>query len=446
MVSYCLLFVESFGNQSLPIPFDSKTRLKLAVKYLLLATQLSSMHRDVTFNSQAVISSSADPSFPATACPEPLESLLLAISSSSVYGSDPSSLPSKRGAASQADGSGGAAEPPAKGKAKPGLSKKTSEPISSTSLPGKPSVRDAVLLLSSLLRESLPFCLDSVEYALQADLREMIRSNFEPIQKKYFLATLPNSSGGAGEGAGAGEEEMAVPEASVTSLWRPTSDPLPSLLTKEGGGKDVEAAATLSTSPSGSLYPNAIGYFLLAPVKDPTTGTLLSPSSEPFLTKALLSRAQLMEHELFFRQMKEKLLRRSSAEVTGTTSSGGVRMKTLHELKSIPLATLQQEMSHKLRNLYFAFRGIEPTKKDLELLVIQEVKEVEPQLAAGQGQGQGELIKSLILSVSGVKVCEMVLCVEVLDSLIAIVSKDRVCATLPCERAVMLFLWSALRS
>ena len=431
MVSFCLLFVESFGNQSLQIPFDSKTRLKFAVKYLLLATQLGAMNRDISFNSQAVISSSADPSFPATACPEPLESLLLAVSSSSVYGSDPNTFPSKRGTTSQVSGGGGTSEPP-KGKSKPGLSKKTSEPIPSTSLPGKPSVRDAVLLLSSLLRESLPFCVDSVEYALQADLREMIRLNFEPIQKKYFVATLPNSSGEVGEG------EVVVPEATVTSLWRPTSDPLPSFTSKESGGRDGESAAVANNS-SGSLYPNAIGYFLLAPVKDPSSGSLLSPSSEPFLTKALLSRAQLMEYELFFRQLKDKLVRFLNRSTSVSPSSPRGAMTTLHELKSLPLTTLQQEMSQKLTNLFFALRGIEPTKKDLELFVIQEVRVVDPQLAV-------EVIKSLIIIVSGVKICEMVVCGEVLDSLIAIVSKDRVCSTMPCERAVMLFLWSALRS
>lgn len=403
MVSYCLQFVESFGNQQLQLPFDSKSRLKLAVKYLLLATQLSKMNRDLYFNSQAMTSS--DPGYSFTACPEPLENLLLAISSSSVFGLDANSRPSNQ-TSSNADSN---APDASKAKAKPALSKKTSEPIPNTSQPGKPTIRDAILLLSSLTRETIPFCLDSIEYSLQSDLRDMIRSNFEPIRKKYFITSLPTL-----------EEEITIPESSITCLWRPTSE----VLSNQDNQLDKSKE---DTSPT-CLFSNVIGYFLLAPVKDQASGALLTASSEPFLTKSLLSRSHLMEYELYFRRFKEKLLR-------SVNQSPG-QMKTLHEMKSVPLNVLQQEMGEKIRGLFYLLRGIEsPSKKDLGLLRIQEIKE-----ESGEGG-----IKGYQIYVSDTKVCDMNFNGEMLDSLIAIVTKDRVCATMACDRSVLLFLWAALR-
>jgi hypothetical protein len=430
MVSFCLQFVESFGNQSLQLPgHDSKSRLKLAVKYLLLAAQLFAMNRDLLDNPQAMVTYTADPSFSFTGCPETLESLLLATSSSSVFGSDDKSRPSRGGA--EATESKVSAPP----KGKPAtISKKTSEPISATataSSPGRPTVRDAVLLLSSLTREALPFCSDSIEYALQSDLRELIRTNYEPIRKKYFLKEFPtflNSGSGSGSGA---EDEIVVPESSVTILWRPTSEPLPSEGPSSRSGESEREREQRYRSRH-CLFPNAIGYFLLAPVKDPTSSTLLSPSAEPFLTKTLLGRSQLMETELFFRRIKEKFLLSAGGPVSSSTSS-------LHEMKSVSLLTLQQEMTLRLRSLFFLLRGIEPTKRDADLLTVQEMRE-----EGGVGEGGGQ-VKSYLVSLGGAKVCEMKFSEEVLDSLIAILSKDRVGVTMACERSVLLFLWSALR-
>jgi hypothetical protein len=421
MVSYCLQFVESFGNPTLQIAgLDSKSRLKLAVKYLLLATQLFAMNRDLFFNPQALVTSPTDPSFSFAACPEPLESLLLATSSSSVFGSDDKSRPSKREGEGSAESKSAAVAPAAGAKGKPALSKKTSEPISANTpaASDRPTVRDAVLLLSSLTREALPFCLDSVEYALQSDLRELIRRSYEPIQKKYFLKEFPTLPG---SGSG-GDDELVVPESSVTTLWRPTSDPLPSSSSEDGGRGETQRGKGVSKS----LFPNTVGYFLLAPVKDPSSSALLSPSAEPFLTKTLMSRVELMEIELFFRRLKQKLFVRPGAETASSSSS------SLHEMKSVSLVTMQQEMTHRLRTLFFLLRGSGGGARDAALLTVQEMRE------------EGAM-KSHVISLGGAKVCELSFSEEVLDSFIAILSKDRVCVTMVCERSVLLFLWSALR-
>lgn len=398
MTSYCLQLVEFYGNQTLVLPIDSKIRLKLAVKYLLLATQLSNMNRDIHRNSLSVASDTS------ISCPESIESLLISISSSSIYGNDPKLLPSNNitkkidnpppetpkggGASGKSKGGGGSG---GSGGASSTSSKKAFE--SSGNLIGKPTLRDAILMLSSLSRESIPFCLDSPEYLLQYDLLNLIKKSFDGVRSKYFISSLPNTN-----------DELTIPESSLTSLWIPTSEvPISKI-------EQVDYHRSC-------MYPGVIGYLLLGPIKDSTTGTFLTPSSEPFLTKVNLTRQQIIENELFYLRLKEKLQK--------FQKNDRKPIEKFYELLN--------EIKERLTLLFFLLRGIEPSKKDLEVFQLEYI------------ESTNQFIFQVI--VSGKNICELNLLDDgVLSSFSLFLSNERACSTMKCDKSVLLYLWAAFKS
>jgi hypothetical protein len=249
MKMYCLEIVECYGNQSLFMEVDSPTRLKMAVKYLLLCARLDNIQFDVEYNALRLLEEAA---LVDAVCPEEAERLLVAMTSSSLFSFG------KSKESDQAASSGGAAKGKGKDDQKPAAC--------------QPGARDAFLLLSALAREHNPFLMDGVEYTFLYDLLRSVRKAFPQIEDKLFVSELPHP-----------DEELVVTEASVTCVWA-------SVCAEKGAGKNKAAG----------LFPRLTGYILLGGLKEMSSGTESvedsSPSfvsEEPYLRKVNLETSVL---------------------------------------------------------------------------------------------------------------------------------------------------------
>ena len=307
--SYCLQIVECYGNQSLYMDADMGSRLKNAVMFLITAARVDNMKFDVERNILGVLEST---SLTNTSCQEDISALLLAVTSSSVFGCDSDSLTSK---AVNAAPAGAAAKG---GKAKKG---EAAAPVTKAS---SPTARDALLMLSSFAREVDPFWCDGNEYAVLFDLTKKTSSSFDSFNSKYFLSTLPST-----------EEELVVTEGSVTSLWFPS--------------------ARNAISDRTSLFAGATGYFLLGGFKD--SGDRYT-STEPFLTKVEVDRLELAKSELHFRRVGERIDLLSTVEAE------------YHHGASMKIA---EELAELLKRFFFFVRGGPIGKKDAELVSVTPV-------------------------------------------------------------------------
>ena len=235
----CLEIVECYGNQSLYMDVDSPTRLKMAVKYLLLCAQLDNMQFDVEYNSLKVLEEAA---LVDSICPPEAESLLTAMTSSSVF-SFGASKENEQSTSADMDGKG-----KTKGK----------DEVPSGC---KPCARDAFLILSSLIREQNPFVLDGTEYIFQYDLLNCVRKSFPQVEKSIFIQQLPNI-----------DDELVVTEASVSCVW-----------SAERGENGSSGKTKVG------LFPNLTGYIVLGGLKD---GESDAPS---YLRKVHVRKSALME-------------------------------------------------------------------------------------------------------------------------------------------------------
>ena len=267
MKMYCLEIVECYGNQSLYMEDDSPTRLKMAVKYLLLCARLDNIQFDVEYNALKLLE---DASLVDTVCPEEAETLLIAMTSSSLFSfgkskeNERSSLPVDTGAKG-------------KGKGK--------EEQKKTPADCKPCARDAFLILSSLSREHNPFLLDGMEYTFLYDLLKSVRKSFPQIEDKLFISQLPNL-----------DEELVVTEASVTCVWSAVS------------------GENSSMKNQSCLFPSLTGYILLGGLKEESTnGAPSFVSEEPYLRKVKLDKVVLTNIQ---NQMIKVLNRITEAEAT----------------------------------------------------------------------------------------------------------------------------------
>ncbi|CAE7413237.1 unnamed protein product, partial [Symbiodinium microadriaticum] len=311
MKSYCLQIVECYGNQLLYIDSDMGARLKSAVRYLITAAHIDNMKFDVERNVLNVLEKSNLSGAP---CQEDLSALLAAMTSSSIFGSDPNSLPSNTNVAE-------ATANAATGKGAKGKKGETAAPVAQG---GNPTARDALLMLSSFAREVDPFWCDGNEYAMLFDLVKKTTSCFGSFCSQYFLAALPTE-----------DEEVKVTEGSVTSLWFPSAR-------NEESGRSC-------------MFPGATGYILLGGFKD---GEDSYSTAEPFLTKVEVDRLQLARTELQFRRIGEQIQLLSKVEAEK------------HHQAS---ARVAEAMAVVLKAFFFFLRGGEMSKKDSELVAMTSI-------------------------------------------------------------------------
>jgi len=371
MKALCLEIVECYGNQSLNIDDDHVLRLKNAVKYLSLASKLDNMKFNVDKKSLETGSSLTE------SCPEALCNLLTAVTSSSVYGSDKSSLPSS---AASVDGT----VPATKGKGK----KTDSTPASKA---GIPAARDALWMLSSLAREGNVFWQDGIEYELRYDLVNEVKNSFQSFGESHFIASLPNS-----------EEELVVAESSLTSLWSPCSP--------------VESD-TKNSSKKGSrtcLFTHMTGYLLLGGIKNEEDGSDIA-AVEPLLTKVITSHEALVGMELSFRRMKERI--ENVAKVSDGKRNG-------------LLQSVSNDLCILLQDFFFLLRG-GSCKQDQEALSLTPFVDDENQ--------------NVTLAISGSPVCSIPVEGDIIGQFATVVSHDKSCLNLMCDRSVALYFWAALK-
>lgn len=245
MKSSCCELIECYGNSSIPLEMDSAVRLKLAVKYLLLATRLENIKRDIDCNVLGLVT---DKGLANETCSPELLQILSAVASTSLI-STSTAIPE-------------AASSDKKAK----LKKQDSAAVSDSS----PTARDAIFVLSSYFREVDKLWLDSSEYAFVHDLMQHLKS-FKAFADHCCVTSLPSE-----------KDELLVETASVTSLWQ----------------------LTRATAKEGGLFDNVTGYFLLGGIKKDqqisTSQATAMTTEEPLLYKLSTSRAQLKELEEYF--------------------------------------------------------------------------------------------------------------------------------------------------
>lgn len=303
MVSLCTLLVEAYGDQTVAIGgLDGVGRLKMAVVYLTSAIRIANMFNLLT-NNPIVLS--ADDSFTAPTSPE-LQKLISSSFSTSVSPDSTTSsiTPPPAAAAGAPAGKGKAAPPPAKGAG--------AAPVVSGGLTG----RDAVLLLTNLLRESDELWPDGHEMDVAFDTHQLLMKSYPIYKSKCTLESLPDLSENAA---------LSIPVSAVYSLWSAVSPPegfLSSLSSKPNTfGREHYS--------SSGCYSHIAAYFLLGdkastivpvpvapapPVKgaqaEPPKAVNTAPvnSVQPVLTKLILPRVDLLPIEKELRNVRSRLM------------------------------------------------------------------------------------------------------------------------------------------
>ena len=120
--------------------------------------------------------------------------------------------------------------------------------------------RDAIFLLSSIMRETNTLLLDCYEREVMSDLHNILKKTFPVYNSKCSLSSAPDPNG-----------NMSVPASSISTLWTFSVAPIDSKY----------------TSSSSGLYTHACVYFLLGP----------KSSSDPVLTKLCLLRKDVNDTE-----------------------------------------------------------------------------------------------------------------------------------------------------
>lgn len=284
----CIELVELYGDHELDLGEQvASSRLKIAVVYLLGAIKISNQYTMITKNSHGI---SSDNSFDTN----PSEELLHLVTNLSSSSATPDIDELRRKAIEEASApvlaTGKGAKAPPKGKG--GNTTTTSELV--------PNGRDALYLLSSLLREQDPLWLGSTEQVLCRDIHSLLRSSYPIYTSKCSLEQIldPNAS-------------IDVVQGSVSCLWIPHEMPntFNNILEKQPNEMDYNKTGLYSHLSVFFLFGDALSNL------SPNTST--SKSNEPILTKIVLPRPDVVYIEKLLRNIRDRII---DAEMKGIIS------------------------------------------------------------------------------------------------------------------------------
>jgi hypothetical protein len=268
---------------------DPTKRQILAATYLSLAIKVNNAVRTVTDSPLTLCS---DKSFYAP-CSEDVCKLL-----SSIISTSTSILKSQSTASAPA----APTAPPAKG-GKAGAV----DTSAGSSAPGKPTGRDALFALSSLLREADILRCDGYEYTHMADIHNSLSKNVPAYADSCCFKSLPSAS----------ISEFNVPASSYSCLWN-----------LRGFSKNAITSSTVSSNASqvkkpenfkdGGLFDTFLGYFLVGAVAGSTR-------NQPLLTKIEIPFNTLIDLERDFMGLKIALITENPLASSSEGFAGAVR-------------------------------------------------------------------------------------------------------------------------
>ena len=288
MRSACIQLVECYADRSLDWGEDGEQRMKMALQYLICAVKVSNMQRTLTHD---VVGLSLDKSF-ATVVPETITSILAAVTSSSA------TLPATA-----------VKDTPIDPKAK--VPTKGGQP---TSTLAGPDGRDALFLLSAMIRESNPMWLDSFEMDDRTDLHLLLKKAFPVYAAKCTLSALPSLEVSSA---------MQIPAGAILSLYCSARMP-------EGFPDDV-ISANASSNPG--LYSHVAAYFVLGARVPPGGMPAGVPAKNPDLTKIVLLRRDVVRIEKTLRDIKDDVADfKAKGYIEGLAKSGSTFARCLQLL------------------------------------------------------------------------------------------------------------------
>ena len=245
MRDVCVQLAECHADRAVDWGADPAVRMQMALQYLQSAIRLSGQLRSITHD---VVGLTQDKGFSAPV-PEDLATLLAAATSSSA------TLP--------------AAPPPAPVDPK---AKAPAKGAAVAAVSQGPDGRDALFLLSAMLREGRGQWPDAPQWDDQADLHQLLKGYVPAYASRCTLATLPSPTA-----------QAQVPAGSVSALFCPARLP-------DGFPDDVVQDQHLG------LFSHVAAYFILG-AKDPARG--------PELTKIVLLRRDVVATEKALRDLRD---------------------------------------------------------------------------------------------------------------------------------------------
>eukprot|EP01038_Epipyxis_sp_PR26KG_P013501 gene13501-18115_t len=295
MRTVCITLAELYGNGDLPLDHLSKdVRLLTAVGFASTAVKISAQQRRLL--KQPI--SLADDSSLSTVPIEELTNIMINTTSSSA------TLPlTPELAQAPVDSATTTGKAPAKGKAPPPAA---TIPATNSSQSG-PNGRDALFLISTLVRERDPLWTDSPEHDLVADLHVLLARAY-PIYIQKCTVTAQTTAAPSTSTTVNGNE-INIPVNSVSTLWQPVRPPSDYLDLIKAFEDNSETRV-----PAKGSFAHVSAYFLLGdyliprtdssaaavPAKKgapPATGTssVVTPSNSasPVLTKLVLPRSDI---------------------------------------------------------------------------------------------------------------------------------------------------------
>ena len=291
----CMELSELYGDHSVDLGEElMPMRLKVAVLYFLAAIKFSNQFALVTRN---CIGISSDQSFDVLNPTEELFQLVTTLSSSSAT-PDADDVQRRKAteatptATDSANAKGSKAAAPAA--AKGGKTAAAVQPVAvATEL--KPNGRDALFLLSSLLREQDPLWLGSEESNLCADLHALLRATYPVYAQQCCVEQVPDAAAAMGYGS------IEVPQGSVSSLWNPVKAPL-------DFPPSNAALDSSSASAAGRLSHVSVFFLLGDNAVTPPSAAPPSNSNEPILLKLVLPRIDVVRVEKQLRSVRDRLM------------------------------------------------------------------------------------------------------------------------------------------
>jgi hypothetical protein len=377
MKQFCLEIVECYGSMNLPMDCDPSDRLKMAVNYLLQAAKLDNQKFDIENASLNILQECGIAS--GSNCDDDLARFLYAISSSSTFGNVVAVLPPT----SEESKTGGKDKTAPKGDNKG----KAKAPASNTTIV-KPSIRDAILMISTLQRECSPISYDGPQYDLLFDLIALLKKSLSSFAGKYFVKSVPDA-----------KEPLSVVEASVTAVWSLSCDSNSANVCEKEGAK------------CSGLYDKLIGYILLGGLKPSTIeGAKTYATLEPFLTRVVVDRQDLESICNSMLAIKERLLYENN----------------------LITSLIADDFCLQLKKMVFLIRGQSENDSWPFSLHVQ-VSETEPSKGA------------IVLRLDDSQITAIPITATVIQQFCSFISTRRGSNLLPCEPSVSLLLWTILR-
>lgn len=278
----CMELSELYGDHSVDLGEEvAPMRLKVAVIYFLAAIKFSNQFALVTRNCIAI---SSDQSFDVN----PTEELIQLVTTLSSSSATPDANDAQRRKAMEATPPAATDSANAKG-AKGGKTASAVQPAAvATEL--KPNGRDALFLLSSMLREQDPLWLGSEESILCADLHALLRATYPIYAQQCCVEQVPDAIGGS----------IGVPQGSVSTLYSPVKAPL--------DFPPPNAVFDYSSAVVGRLSHVSV-FFLLGDAVTPSAApSSSSNSNEPILLKLVLPRIDIVRVEKQLRSVRDRLV------------------------------------------------------------------------------------------------------------------------------------------